>query len=85
MDGHAHDIEHESLVWKELRLRQHRSLNPNPKRVCQNERDEDNHSAREYLGNKLGLRGYETLHEARSDPCCPEMDETYGEEVGNKN
>ena len=68
-----------------MRLRLRRSPNSNPKLVCQNERDEDNHSAREYLGNNLDLRGYETLHEARSD-LCPEMNETYGEEeVGNKN
>lgn len=85
VDGHVHDIEHESLVWKEFRLRHQRSLNLKPRPVCQNERDEDSHSAREYLGNNLGLRGYETLREARSG-LCPEIDETYGEEVvGNKN
>ena len=82
MNGYVHDIEHESLAGKELRLRQYQNLRLNPKRVYQNERDENNHSARECLGNNLGLRGYETLHDARSYLCLG-LDVTCGKEVGN--
>jgi hypothetical protein len=82
VNGYVHDIEHESLAGKELRLRQYQSLSLNPKRVYQNERDENNHSARECLGNNLGLRGYETLHDARSYLYLG-LDVTYGREGVN--